>query len=157
MSNGLGAMALVFHPYYVKDYEMRCEGLTEMHGQAAWSVYFKQRADKPSRIRSYTLQDRSYNVPLKGRAWIAANNFQVLRIETELVEPMKGLRLENEHITIEYKPVDFKSRKVRLWLPANAEMYAFFRGHRFLHHHSIADFQVFAVDVSHKTGEEKKP
>jgi tetratricopeptide (TPR) repeat protein len=157
LTNGLGAMALIFHPYYVKDYEMRCEGLTEIQGQAAWSVYFKQRPDKPSRIRSYTLREGSFTVPLKGRAWIAANNFQVLRIETELVEPVKGLRLENEHITIEYKPVDFKTRKVRLWLPANAEMYAFFRGHRFLHHHSFADYKVFSVDVSSKTSEEKKP
>jgi hypothetical protein len=53
--------------------------------------------------------------------------------------------------------VDFKTRKVRLWLPANAEMYAFFRGHRFLHHHSFANYQVFSVDVSSKTSEEKKP
>ncbi len=157
LTNGLGAMALIFHPYYVTDYDMRCEGLTEMQGQAAWSVYFKQRPDKPSRIRSYTMLDGSFNVPLKGRAWIAANNFQVLRIETELVEPMKRLRLENEHITIEYQPVDFKTRKTRLWLPANAEMYAYFRGHRFLHHHSFADYQVFSVDVSSKTNEEKKP
>jgi len=157
LTNGLGAMALIFHPYYVTDYEMRCEGLTEIQGQAAWSVYFKQRSDKPSRIRTYRLREGSYGVPLKGRAWIAANNFQVLRLETELVEPVKGLRLENEHITIEYKPVDFKSRKVRLWLPANAEMYAFFRGHRFLHQHSFADYRVFSVDVSVKPSEEKKP
>jgi hypothetical protein len=141
----------------VNDYEMRCEGLTEIQGQAAWSVYFKQRSDKPSRIHTYRLRDGSYGVPLKGRAWIAANNFQVLRLETELVEPVKGLRLENEHITIEYKPVDFKTRKVRLWLPANAEMYAFFRGHRFLDQHSFADYRVFSVDVSIKAGEEKKP
>jgi tetratricopeptide (TPR) repeat protein len=157
LTGGLGAMALIFHPYYVNDYEMRCEGLTEIQGQAAWSVYFKQRSDKPSRIRSYRLRDGSFNVPLKGRAWIAANNFQVLRLETELVAPVKGLPLENEHITIEYKPVDFKTRKVRLWLPASAEMYAFFRGHRFLHQHSFADYKVFSVDVSSKTSEEKKP
>lgn len=157
MTNGLGAMALIFHAYYVKDFEMRCEGLTEMQGQPAWSVYFKQRADKPSRIRSYALQGGNFKVPLKGRAWIAANNFQVLRLETDLVEPLKGLRLEKEHLVIEYKPVDFKSRKVRLWLPANAEMYSFFRGHRFLHHHSFADYLVFSVDVSHKTSEATKP
>jgi hypothetical protein len=157
MTNGLGAMALIFHPFYAKDFDMRCEGLTEMQGQAAWSVYFKQRADKPSRIRSYRLQDGSYNVALKGRAWIAANNFQVLRLETDLVEPVKGLRLEAEHLMIEYRPVEFKSRKVRLWLPANAELYALFRGHRFLHLHSFTDYQVFAVDVSHKTSEGPKP
>jgi len=157
LTNGLGAMALIFHPYYVKDFDMRCEGLTEVKGQAAWAIYFKQRADVPSRFYQYTLQEGSYNIPLKGRAWIAANNFQVLRLETDLVEPVKKLRLEQEHLVIEYQPVDFKSRKVRLWLPVNAERYSFFRGRRSIHHHSFTDFQVFSVDVSSKTSEEKKP
>ena len=157
LTKGLGALALIFHPYYAKDYEMHCEGLTEMNGQAAWSVYFKQRADMPMRIYRYTLREGSFGIPLKGRAWIAANNSQVLKLEMDLVEPVKPLRLEQEHMIIEYQPVDFKSRKVRLWLPASAEVYAFFRGHRFLHRHSFADFQVFSVDVSSKTGEEKKP
>jgi tetratricopeptide (TPR) repeat protein len=157
MTKGLGAMALIFHPYYAKDYEMRCEGLTEMNGQAAWSVFFKQRADMPIRIYRYTLREGSFGIPLKGRAWIAANNFQVLKLEMELVEPVKPLRLEQEHLIIGYQPVDFKTRKVRLWLPADAERYSFFRGHRLLHRHSFSDFKVFSVDVSSKTGEEKKP
>ncbi len=157
ITRGLGAMALIFHPYYVKDYEMRCEGLTEVKGQPAWSVYFRQRADLPSRIYQYTLQGGSFSVALKGRAWIAANNFQVLRLETDLVEPVKKLRLEQEHLVIEYQPVDFKSRNVRLWLPANAERYSFFRGQRSLHHHSFTDYKVFSVDVSIKIGETKTP
>lgn len=155
VTNGLGALALIFHPYYASDYEMRCEGLTEVNGKPAWSVYFKQRADIPSRIRSYRIQAGSFNVALKGRAWIAANNFQVLRLETDLVEPVKELHLELEHLVIEYQPVDFKTRKVRLWLPANAEMYAFFRGHRFLHHHSFTDYKIFSVDVTQKIADTK--
>jgi len=159
MTHGLGAMALIFHPFYVKDFEMRCEGLTEVDGQPAWSIYFKQRPDVPSRIYRYTIQQRSFGIPLKGRAWIAANNYQVLRLETDLVEPMRDLRLEQEHLVIEYRPVDFKTRKVRLWLPFNAERYSLFRGHRLLHHHSFTDYQVFSVDVTHKTAapEEDKP
>ena len=157
LTNGLGAMALIFHPYYVKDFDMRCEGLTEIQGQAAWSIYFKQRADVPSRFYQYTLQEGSFNIPLKGRAWIAANNFQVLRLETDLVEPVKKLRLDQEHLVIEYQPVDFKSRKVRLWLPVHAERYSYFRGQRSVHQHSFADYQVFSVDVSSKPGAEKKP
>lgn len=157
LTNGLGAMALIFHPYYAKDYEMRCEGLTEMNGQAAWSVYFKQRADMPIRIYRYALRKGSFGIPLKGRAWIAANNSQVLKLEMDLVEPVKPLRLEQEHMVIAYQPVDFKSRKIRLWLPASAEVYSFFRGHRFLRRHSFADYQVFSVDVSVKPSEEKKP
>jgi hypothetical protein len=157
LTKGLGAMALIFHPYYAEDFEMRCEGLTEVQGQPAWSVYFKQRADRPSRILRYTLSEGSFEIPIKGRAWIAANNSQVLRLETDLVAPVKALRLEQEHVLIEYQPVDFKSRKVRLWLPANAEMHSLFRGRRLLQHHSFSAYMVFSVDVNHKTSDVKQP
>jgi tetratricopeptide (TPR) repeat protein len=155
MTNGLGALALIFHPYYAKDYDVRCEGLTEVNGKPAWSVYFRQRADVPSRVRSYRFREGSFSVALKGRALIAANNFQVLRLETDLVQPVKPLRLEQEHLVIEYKPVDFKSRKIRLWLPANAELYASFRGRRIFHHHAFTEYKVFTVDVTQKISGEK--
>jgi tetratricopeptide (TPR) repeat protein len=156
-TNGLGAMALIFHPYYVSDFEMHCEGLTEVQGQPAWSVYFKQRDDKPSRILRYTVSGGGFAIPIKGRAWIAANTSQVLRLETDLVAPVKALRLEVEHLRIEYQPVDIKSRKVRLWLPAIAETHSLFRGRRLYQHHAFSDYMVFSVEVNQKTGEIKQP
>ena len=108
-------------------------------------------------MRSYEAREGRFSVPLKGRAWIAANNYQVLRLETEIVEPVKRLQLEQEHLVIKYQPVDFKSRNIRLWLPASAEMYALRRGRRYLHHHVFTNYLVFSVDVSHKISEEGKP
>lgn len=156
-TSGLGAMALIFHPYYVNDFQMRCEGLTDVQGQPAWSVYFQQRADKPSRIFRYSVRRMSYEVAIKGRAWIAANTSQVLRLETDLVAPIQGLGLEVAHMSIEYQPVEFKSRKIRLWLPASADVHSLRRGHRLMLHHSFSNYMIFAVDVSIKTGEVKQP
>jgi tetratricopeptide (TPR) repeat protein len=156
-TSGLGAMALIFHPYYVQDFEMRCEGLTEVQGQPAWSVYFQQRADRPSRIFRYIVRGVGHEIPIKGRAWIAANTSQVLRLETDLVAPVQALRLEVEHLNIEYQPVDFKSRKIRLWLPAIAEMHSLRRGRRLYQYHAFSDYMVFAVDVNLKPGEVKQP
>ena len=157
LSSRLGALALIFHPYYAKDFEMRCEGLTEWHGQAAWSVYFKQRADLPSRVRSYTVGHDRYVIPLKGRALISANSFQVLRMETDLVAPVKPIQLELEHLTIEYGPVDFKTRSTRLWLPLNAQLYRMIKGKRQFTGHIFSDYMIFSVDLTHREGENKKP
>jgi tetratricopeptide (TPR) repeat protein len=157
LSRGLGALALIFHPYYAEDFEMRCEGLTEWHGQAAWSVYFRQRADRPSRVRSYSVGQGRHVIPLKGRALISSNSFQVLRMETDLVEPVKPIQLELEHLIIEYGPVDFKTRTTRLWLPLNAQLYRMIKGKRHFTEHSFSNYMIFSVDLTHREGVDKKP
>ena len=147
-SRGTVALALIFHPYYVEDFVTVCEGLGQWNGQPAWQVHFRQRADKPSRIRGYRVKNKSFPVKLKGRAWIAADNYQVLHIETDLDEPLSLIRLAREHQVIDYGPVPFKRRNLQLWLPHNAELYIELGGHRYCHRHSFSDFELFSVDVT---------
>jgi len=54
-TRGLPALVLIFHPYNVGSFEMSCEGLTHWNGKQAWQVHFRQRSDKPNRIRAYRL------------------------------------------------------------------------------------------------------
>lgn len=144
---GLAAFALVFHPYYVGDFDMTCEGLGQWRGQPAWQIRFLQRADKPRRIRSYKIGQETYGVMLKGRAWIAADTDQVVRVETDLAEPVPKIRLESEHLAIEYHPVEFTQHKMQLWLPSSADLYSLFRGRRTYRRHSFRDYLLFSVDV----------
>jgi tetratricopeptide (TPR) repeat protein len=149
-TKGLAALALVFHPYYAGDFEMKCEGLAEWNSQQVWSIYFVQRKDKRSRVRSYTTGKGRFEVRLKGRAYVAASTLQVVRLETDLLEPIKLLQLEAEHLIIDYEPVDFKTRKARLWLPARADYYSQFEGRRILQQHRFGDYLLFHVDVGEK-------
>jgi tetratricopeptide (TPR) repeat protein len=77
-TTGLPALAIAFHPLFRDDFEMRCEGLGEWQGQAAWLVHFRQSDARPSRLRSYVVNKVGYPVNLKGRAWIRADNFRSL-------------------------------------------------------------------------------
>jgi hypothetical protein len=95
-------------------------------------------------------------VALKGRAWIDANTFQVVRLETDLRESHPELRLNSEHLVMEYGPVKFKSRNVELWLPTNADYYAVLRGQRFHRRHGFTDYILFSIDDKQKIGEPPK-
>jgi len=151
-TNGLAGMALVFHPYYAGDFEMRCEGLGQWQGQPAWQVYFRQREDRPARIHRIR-SDRgsfSFDSKLKGRAWIAANSSNVVRLEADSIEPYPSIELERHYLVIEYQPVQFSKRKLRLWLPSHAELYLHLRGRRYRHRHDFSDYKLFSVDVSEK-------
>ena len=155
-SVGLPSIVLIFHPFLIGDFETKCEGLSRAHGNFAWQVYFQQRADKESRIRRYRVGGHVFAIALKGRAWIDANNFQVVRLETDLRETHPELRLNAEHLVMEYGAVKFKQRHEELWLPASADYYAILRGQKFHRRHSFTDYILFSVDDKQKIGEPRK-
>jgi tetratricopeptide (TPR) repeat protein len=155
-STGLPSVVLIFHPWLISDFDMNCEGLSRTSNGFAWQVHFSQKKDKESRVRQYRVGSHVYPVALKGRAWIDANTFQVLRLETDLRETRTDLRLTNEHLVMEYGRVQFKSRKEVLWLPASADYYAIFRGHRFHRRHAFADYILFSIDDKQKLGNPPK-
>jgi tetratricopeptide (TPR) repeat protein len=148
VTNGLPATVLIFHPYYAPNYEMSCEGLARSNGTLAWQIHFRQKQGKPNAIRSYQpgLHGPSYSVGLKGRAWISADNYQIVRMETDLVAPLPEIRLLAEHTEIEYGPVQFQKADVHLWLPQSAEVYFSWMGHQVHRRHSFSNYLLFGVD-----------
>jgi tetratricopeptide (TPR) repeat protein len=147
-THGLPAMALIFHPYNSGNFHMTCEGLTHWNGALAWQVHFRQRTDRPNTMRAYKLgiNGPSYPVGLRGRAWIAADSYQVVRLETDLIAPLPEIRLVADHTAIEYGPVHFRARKVDMWLPRSAEVYYDWRGRRSHRRHSFSNYLLFSVD-----------
>lgn len=151
-STGFAALALVFHPVMRVSFELICEGLGDWHGQASWLVHFRQRDDQPNRMHSYKVGAKFYPVGLKGRAWITADRFQIVRIEAEMVHPVPEIQLRSEHQVVEYGPIPFPKKNTTLWLPKSAEIYFDFRKHRYYRRHSFDHYMLYSVD----TEEERK-
>jgi len=147
-TTGTAAHALIFHPDVIGDFSVSCEGLGNVHGQPAWQLRFAQRPGRSLRFREYRTPRGWFDVKLKGRAWIAADNYQVIRMETDLAEPVPQIRLWKDHVVIDYRPVEFRSRHFQLWLPETTDIYMDFLGHRSHRRHSFSDFRLFAVDVA---------
>jgi len=154
-SNGFAVLALVFHPSMRKSFDVVCEGLGRWHGRATWLVHFKQREDRPARMHDFKVNDVAFSVPLKGRAWITADKFDIVRIETELASPMPQIRLRCEQELVEYGPVQFPSKNLELWLPKQAEIYIDFRNHRYYRSQTYDHYMLFSVDSEEKRKEPK--
>ena len=152
-TKGLPTLAFVFHPDMRDDFDMQCEGLGMWKGKSAWLVHFKQREDKPHRIQDYIVNDQVYPVSLKGRAWIDADTYQIVRLETDLAKPIPEIQLHSEHQVVEYAPVNFPKYKTELWLPKTAELTFDFRKHRYYREHSFDHFLLFAVQTEEKRKE----
>jgi Tfp pilus assembly protein PilF len=153
---GTPSLVLIFHPRYVNNFRMECEGLGQWHGQPAWQVRFEQRLDRPNLTYSFTVDRATYAVNLRGRAWILAGSYQVARLETDLVEPIPKIHLRLDHQSVEYLPVKSSTKNPQLWLPSSTELYMDFQGRRFYRKHSFTDFKIFSVDTKYQIADPKE-
>jgi len=145
---GTAAFALIFHPRKVADFDFQCEGLTDLQGVPAWQVHFQETSDPAKAFHAMRIGKLVYPLRFKGRAWIAAENQEVLRLETDLVAPIPQIELQVEHLEIVYAPVEFTTRNLQLWLPASATLYVGYRGHRYERVHNFSKFQLFSIDTA---------
>ena len=147
---GFVTLALIFHPDMRDNFQMTCEGLGTWGGQPTWIMHFRQRDDKPSRFADYKVGQQKYPMKLKGRAWITASNFQIVRIESDLVGPLPLLPVQ--HQIAEYGPIHFAKKNVDVWLPETVDIYLDLNKHRYHRRHSFEHYMLFSVD-----SDEKKP
>jgi tetratricopeptide (TPR) repeat protein len=157
-TRGLPALALIFHPDNVGNFDVTCEGLAQRSDGLAWQVHFRQRADRPNTMKRYRIgaEGQSYPVAIKGRAWIAADTYQIVRLETDLIAPMQNIRLTADRAVVEYGPVHFRERHLDMWLPQSADVYFDWQGHRVHRRHSFSDYLLFSIDDKQQIGEPEK-
>jgi hypothetical protein len=147
VDTGTAAFTLIFHPRHIANFEFQCEGLTQLHGILAWQVHFRETPDATKSFHAMRIEGSVYQLRFKGRAWISADNQEVLRLETDLVAPIPQIELQVEHLEITYAPVEFKKRNLQLWLPESATLYIGYRGQRYERVHSYNRFQLFWIDT----------
>ncbi len=143
---GTPSLVLIFHPKHAQNSRMTCEGLGRWNGKAAWQVRFEERIHNPDPISVVVTGGRAFGLRLRGRAWILADSYQVVRLETDLADKIPVIRLRLQHQEIEFRPVRFKEGS-EIWLPSTCDLYLDFLGHRFYRRHRFTDFQLFSVQV----------
>lgn len=152
-STGFAALALVFHPHTRESFTMSCEGLGDWRGHASWLVHFRQRDDRPNHMHGYQVGNQVRPIGLKGRAWIAADTFQIVRIEADILHPAPDIQLLSEHQIVEYGPVPFPKKDRTIWLPKTAQIYFDLRKHHYYRRHTFDHYMLFSVDSDEKRKE----
>src|SRR5215472_3686151 len=146
--NNLGVAVL--QPAESDTLSFRCEGLSNARETAAWQIHFEEKKEVQEGMRAWRRDGKLYHIPLKGRLWISSASYDLLRIETDLREPVEAVGLTRDHLTVDYGPVNFRSSTTSLWLPWSAEVYIELHGRRYHQRHCLADYLLFEVDTNHK-------
>jgi|GEM_PF-6303870 len=154
---GLPALALIFHPNLQRRYDFQCQGRSTWNDKPAWVVRFQQRAGSNNGMLVYQVNGRAVAVSLKGRAWIDAASSQILAMESDMVNPAPAIRLFRDHQLIEYGPVSFRNKPMKLWLPKSADWYCSIGGRRIHRRHTFNQFLLFSVDDKQKISAPVEP
>lgn len=157
VENATAASALIFHPKMIGDFEILCKGQTDLQGKPAWELQFEERPNPTKSFSSFLTSGKETPVRLKGRAWISTSNYQLLRLERDLMAPVPEIKLQFEHSDIVYAPVEFKNHRFSLWLPKNASMDIGYRGHHYHRVHSFSHFELFLVDTEERVKDPTQP
>jgi tetratricopeptide (TPR) repeat protein len=153
---GTPSLVLIFHPHHAQDFQMTCEGLGEWRGQPAWQVRFEERRDRRYSMSVVNLPGGSFGLRLRGRAWILADSYQVVRLESDLADEIPKIRLRLQHQVIEYRAIRLPETKREIWLPSSTDLYMDFLGHRFYRQHSFTNLKFFLVKVQQTIGDPKE-
>lgn len=154
---GLPALALIFHPYLQSRYDFQCLGRSAWNDKPVWVVRFQQRPGSNNGMLVYQVNGRAVAVSLKGRAWIDASSSQILAMESDMVSPAPEIRLFRDHQLIEYGPVSFRNKSMKLWLPKSADWYCAIGGRRIHRRHTFSQFLLFSVEDKQKISAPVEP
>jgi len=155
VDTGTAAFALIFHPFYISGFTVSCEGPSDLKTIPVWELNFAQYSTR-NNFHGFTVLDTFYPIKLEGKAWVATDTNNILRVETDLVEPIKEIRLAQEHSVIEYGPVEFRKHDTWLWLPQTAELDLDYHGRRYRLRHTFSDFKLFSVETEQQIKEPKE-
>jgi hypothetical protein len=87
--------------------------------------------------------------------WIDSENYQIVRLISDLLRPASLVRLDKETTEIEFNEVKFKKQDREFWLPDDVMVTLEWNGRVLRNRHSYSDFLISNVDSTQKIGKPK--
>jgi len=81
----------------------------------------------------------------------------VVRMETSLMEELPVASVRHGYLSVDYAPVQFRARNVRIWLLQAADAYCNFDDHRAIVYHTFTNFMLFSVQTDQRTEKPQEP
>jgi hypothetical protein len=144
------ALALIFHPSHIEEFNMTCDGLEEWQNRSVWRISFEQRLDRPATLCTFKAGLDLFPMLFKGFALIDSTNYQILYVETDLLQPIPKLHVDLDHMEVGYASVPFNEGDISIWLPQTAEITVDYKGKRLIERHTYSNFRLFLVETGQK-------
>ncbi len=156
LTAGFVSAPLVFYPPYQAGSTFRLLGRQKLNGRNTFVIAYAQQ---PAKARNYGSFQQGSDVTViysQGMAWIDAENYQIVRLTTDLLRPAPLVKLNKVTTEIGFSEVQFKKPSRKFWLPNDVMVTLDWNGSNLRNRHAYSDFLVFNVDSSQKITDPKQ-
>jgi hypothetical protein len=155
LTSGFVSAPLVFHPAYQSGSMFRLLGRQKFGGRNTFVIAYAQQPGK-ARINGSFQQGKNVSVTFsQGMAWVDSENYQIVRLLTDLLRPAPLVRLNKVTTEIGFSEVQFKKESRKFWLPDDVKVTLDWNGRILRNKHAYSDFLVSNVDSSQKIAKPK--
>jgi len=155
LTEGFVSAPLVFHPAYQSGSSFRLLGSQKVKDRKAYVIVYAQDPAKSrmwATFQNGSTEKRTYT---QGIAWIDAENYQIIRLTSDLLAPLPEVRLDKEATDIEFSEVHFQRIAQSFWLPAAVTVTVAWNGKRLRNNHAYSDFLLTSVNSTQRIGKPK--
>jgi tetratricopeptide (TPR) repeat protein len=156
LTSGFASASLVFHPMYQPQAVFRYLGRQKVGGRDTHLVAFAQQPAKARVNGAFKSGETSMATFSQGLAWIDSQSYQITRLRTDLLKPLREINLEKETTEIAYGEVHFKGSGAIFWVPQRVNVAVDWNGRHFRNEHRYSEYKVFNVEATQKTRKPKE-
>jgi len=147
LTSGFTSASSIFHPDYQSGATFRHLGRQTLDGRDLHVVAFAQKPETARMMGRFITDQGSAVILTQGLAWIDSTTFQIVRLRTDLLNPLSNVRLDRQTTEIQFKQVSFKELATVLWLPQEVTVTVDWRGRTLRNLHRYSDFRLFNVET----------
>jgi hypothetical protein len=150
LTSGFVSAPLIFHPIHQKGSSFRLLGHQKVKGRDAIVVAFAQ-VPTQSRLSGIFRSGKTARVTFKqGAAWIDAENYQIIRLISDLLTPVPEIKLEKLETQIDFQEIRLDRGARTFWLPTQVVVTVHWNGKDLRNTHLYSDFKLFNVEAQQK-------
>ncbi len=155
LTEGFVSAPLIFHPAYQSGSSFRLLGRQKVKGRNTFVIAYAQDPAKTALSGTFTYGSITRPTYTQGLAWIDVENYEIVRITSDLLTPLPQLRLGKETTDIEFNAVQFKQMAQKFWLPEAVTVTLNWNGRIYRNNHVYSEFLVSNVQSTQKIGKPK--
>ncbi len=139
LAQGFGLMPLFFHPFHQEEAKFRFLGRQVVDNENDYVVAFAQQREKAQLTGIINVDGVSVPVAYQGIAWINPDNFQIVRMRTDLLQPQPDMGLEETEVRLE--EIRLATVSNPLWLPQDVVVTRSTKGNAVREKHEFSEWK----------------
>ena len=156
LTSGFASASLLFHPAYQAESIFKYLGRQKVDGRNTFVLAFAQRPEKARPNSVFKVGPTSMVTFSQGLAWVDAENYEIIRLRTDLLKPLPEVLLDKETTEIDFTENHFKSSPEGFWLPHQVKVSVVWNGRSLLNTHAYSGFKLFNVGATQRIGKPKE-